>query len=119
MIYDSEKSYNPSEINLKILFHHSGSGSKNQRLGRYQLCLIPIMIFLITANGMLFFGFQTVLVNDPKEFKCPDETSCKVETAHGEDDCYSTNPNFQESCLPIAYFQNFKSSVVYKFDLMQ
>lgn len=34
-IFGSETSYDTAELNLKLLFHHSGSGSASMSLGRY------------------------------------------------------------------------------------
>lgn len=34
-IFGNDDSYDTTELNLKLLFHHSGSGSASKSLGRY------------------------------------------------------------------------------------
>lgn len=53
----SHTSYDSKELNLRTLFYHSGSGVAENKLGRYQKCILVIMIYLQTMNAPLFYGF--------------------------------------------------------------
>ena len=46
-IFGNDESYDTAELNLKLLFHHSGSGSASMNLGRYQKFILPISIIMI------------------------------------------------------------------------
>lgn len=55
--YQTELSYDPSLLNLKDLFTHSGNIHPKKGLGKYPKVVIAIMIPLICMNSYFFMGF--------------------------------------------------------------
>lgn len=130
----SEYSLDPDELNLQQLFSHSGSGSKDSSLGRYQklvLCLVLSQSFL---NSFMFFGIQALLLVPPNTYSCSVEgypqKICKFDfkkedqqfnctDAESPQDSMIFISNHKEECDPVEeeYFQSWDESIFVKLDL--
>lgn len=140
--FSSESTYDPIELNLRTLFFHSGSGVGGNKLGRYQKFIFVILMYLQTMNAPLFYGLQSILINEPNRFLCGDNKKpcasfapdISVQSVKSYDMCENRDDNkylrsrFIEkiddepkgNCTvdQASYYQKYDSSVISKFKLL-